>query len=271
VTERSTRDMRPVEPLPEGLHSLARLQSDGLPPGTLFVLSVHGGMRVLPDSNFTLRFGRDDTDRAHVCVGRGDDAVSREHGFFRHDGRRWRLHNVGRLPIALPGGQLLLTGHDEPMPAAYTPLFIRTDLGREHLLEVRVTRREAPPPPSVPASQETRAPRVFALDERDRLMLVVLGQRYLRHEIDPQPLTWAEAVRELSAARPAERWTDRILQHRVREVRLQLSARGVWGLVESEVPPPLGNALNHNLIMALLSSATIVPPDLRLLRRSGSA
>ncbi len=257
---------RPVESLPAGLHSLARLHSDGLPPGTLFLLSAHGGMRVLPDAGFTLRFGRDDTERAHVCVGRGDDAVSREHGFFRHDGRRWRLHNVGRLPIVLPGSQLLLSGHDVPLPAAYTPLFIRTDTGREHLLEVRVTRRETAPLPTAAASQETRAPRVYALDERDRLVLVVLGQRYLRHEPDPQPLTWAEAAQDLADARPGERWTERIVQHRVRDVRLQLSARGVRGLVEAEVPPPLGNSLNHNLIMALLGSATIVPPDLRLLR-----
>lgn len=37
------------------------------------------------------------------------------------------------------------------------------------------------------------------------------------------------------------------------------------GLLEEEIPPPLGNTLNHNLIMALLVSATIGPSDLRLL------
>ncbi|GAA3090046.1 hypothetical protein [Nonomuraea salmonea] len=37
------------------------------------------------------------------------------------------------------------------------------------------------------------------------------------------------------------------------------------GLLEEEIPPPLGNALNHNLITALLTSATIGPADLRLL------
>lgn len=270
MTEPSSpaRIPRPVEYLPASMESLARVRSTGLPQGTLYVLSEHGGIRVLPDAEFTVRFGRDDTNRAHVCVGRGDDAISREHGFVEHDGRHWRLHNTGRLPIRFPGSQLLLTGHSEPLPKAYTPLFIRTDAGREHLLEVRVTRRE--PPPAAPAAPdgETRKPRVVVLDDRDRLVLVVLGQRYLRHEPNPQPLPWSQAVRELQAARPEERWTERGIQHRVRELRLRLAARGVWGLTEADLAPPLGNALNHNLIMNLLESATLVPPDLRLIPRS---
>lgn len=262
------RGPRPVEYLAAGMESLARVRSTGLPPGTLFVLSQYGGMRVLADAGFTVRFGRDDTNSAHVCVGRGDDAISRQHGFIEHDGRHWQLHNTGHLPIRFPGSQLLLTGHSEPLPKAYTPLFIRTDTGREHLVEVRVTRQEPPPPTPSEPDRETRRPRVFVLDERDRLVLVVLGQRYLRHEPNPQPLPWGQAVRELQQARPDLRWTERSVQHRVRELRLRLSAHGVWGLTEAEVPPPLGNALNHNLIMTLLGSATLVPPDLRLLRRS---
>jgi hypothetical protein len=35
--------------------------------------------------------------------------------------------------------------------------------------------------------------------------------------------------------------------------------------VEEDIPPPVGNALNHNLITELLVTATIVKADLALL------
>jgi hypothetical protein len=35
--------------------------------------------------------------------------------------------------------------------------------------------------------------------------------------------------------------------------------------MEEEIPPPVGNTLNHNLITELLITTTIVKPDLCLL------
>ncbi len=50
------------------------------------------------------------------------------------------------------------------------------------------------------------------------------------------------------------------------KVRKRLSKEyGVAGLLEEEVPQPVGNALNHNLITDLLITTTIVRSDLRLL------
>jgi hypothetical protein len=43
----------------------------------------------------------------------------------------------------------------------------------------------------------------------------------------------------------------------------------VPGLTRDEVGDPVGNALNHNLMMELVSSATLVPPDLRVLDELG--
>lgn len=42
-------------------------------------------------------------------------------------------------------------------------------------------------------------------------------------------------------------------------------AGGVEGLTREEVGEPVGNTLNHNLIMELLRSTTLVPSDLNLL------
>jgi hypothetical protein len=38
----------------------------------------------------------------------------------------------------------------------------------------------------------------------------------------------------------------------------------VTGLREEEIPPPVGNALNHNLIMNLLMTTTLTEEDLAL-------
>lgn len=51
------------------------------------------------------------------------------------------------------------------------------------------------------------------------------------------------------------------------EVRNQLSAQGVYGLVREEVGEPVGNLLNHSLLTELVRSTTLVPPDLAQLDR----
>jgi hypothetical protein len=45
--------------------------------------------------------------------------------------------------------------------------------------------------------------------------------------------------------------------------------RGVRGLLRSELGEPVGNMLNHNLIMELLRTATLTSQDLCLLGLDG--
>ncbi|MGH3872465.1 MAG: FHA domain-containing protein [Pseudonocardiaceae bacterium] len=253
-----------VQLLPAGTGSLAR----GLPPappGTLFALGDRGGICVAPTAQLTVIFGRNEPE-VHVCVGVGDRGVSRRHGLLRHDGRRWTVHNTGQLPIRLPGSQLLLSGHQEPLPAAYTPLFIRSRRDREHLLEVRVTGSAPAGAARVRVDDTTHhGTTIWELSNRERLVMVALGQRYLRHEAYPQPLSWSNVAVELAQLQPAAGWTAKRAEHVVGAVRARLAGRGVGGLTRDEVGEPVGNVLNHNLIFELLLSTTLVPPDLRLL------
>ena len=257
----ASRPASDVSLLSQGTGSLAR----GVPPvepGTLFVLGLHGGMSVSPNSRFRLVFGRNEPE-VHVCVGADDPRVSRRQGHISYEGSRWVLENVGRAPIRMPGARLVLSGHREVLPMAYTPLFIVCE-EREHLLEVRVAGRTPADLPSLP-EMSTRQAQVWTLTERERLVLVVLGCRYLRHEVHPQPLTWGEVASELNDLQPAESWGPKGVAHVVLKVRERLRAKGVRGLVREEVGEPVGNALNHNLLVELLLSTTLVPTDLRLL------
>jgi hypothetical protein len=253
-----------VQLLPAGTGSLAR----GLPPvpaGTLFALGDRGGICVAPTARLTVIFGRNEPE-VHVCVGAGDRGVSRRHGLLRHDGRRWTVHNTGHLPIRLPGSQLLLSGHQEPLPVAYTPLFIRSERNREHLLEVRVAGSASAGSSGVQFDDTTHhTGTLWELSDRERLVLVALGQRYLRHEAYPQPLSWSNVAVELARLQPGEGWTPKSAEHVVAKVRARLAKCEVAGLTRDEVGEPVGNALNHNLIVELLLSTTLVPPNLRLL------
>jgi hypothetical protein len=248
--------------LPASVTSLAR----GLPPappGTLFALGDHGGISVPARSQFMVVFGRNEPD-VHVCVGENDRGVSRRQGQLYTDGRRWIVRNLGKAPIRFPGIQLLLRGQEQPLPVAYTPLFIRTGPGREHLLEVRVAGIPAAPSTGC-HGLSTHFSQPWDLSERERLVLVVLGQRYLRHEPYPAPLTRGLVAKELAALQPRCEWTEKCVDGIVGTVRARLSNRGVGGLTRDEVGEPVGNSLNHNLLIELLLSATLVPSDLRLL------
>jgi hypothetical protein len=259
----NTLEWRGIERLPTKMGSLARGVPPDAPPDTLFVLTPHGGVEARPASNRLITFGRN-KQAVHVCVGEHDAGVSREHGRITFEAGLWRVQNTGRVPIRLRGAQLLLTGHHASLPRAYLPLFIQTDRGREHLIEVRVTgirHAEAPGRPD----DETRLPQVWPLSEPEKLVLVTLGQRYLRHEPNPLPLPWEEVAAQLVEIQPHANWTKKTATHRVSNVRLRLAAAGVPNLTESDVPRPVGNTLNHNLLMELLTSTTLVPPDLNLL------
>ncbi|MGH3939569.1 MAG: FHA domain-containing protein [Pseudonocardiaceae bacterium] len=251
-----------VHLLPPGTGSLAR----GLPPaprGTLFALGERGGISVSPTARLTVVFGRNEPE-VHVCVGEHDRRVSRKQGMLSNDGNRWMIYNLGNVPIRFPGSQLLLKGQEEPLPIAYTPLFIRTEPGREHLLEVRIA--GVPSTPSKACHEQvTENPRTWKLTDRERLVLVVLGQRYLRHEAHPQPLSWNQVAEQLTEVQPQEGWTAKRAEHVVSTIRSQLAQQHIPGLTRLEVGEPIGNTLNHNLLLELLLSTTLVPPDLRLL------
>jgi hypothetical protein len=247
--------------LPREFGSLTR----GLPPaepGTLFVLGAAGGIRVAPDAGFDVVFGRNGSD-VHVCVGANDPHVSRRHGTIVREHARWVLANLGRLPIRFPGSRLVLSGDRVQLPPAYTPLFI-VGPKQEHLLEVRVATAQLTGAQEATFDAQTHSRDVWPLSPVERLVLVCLSQRYLRQEPTPQPMTWAQVANDLRELRPEEQWTWRRAAHIVTNVRKRLSA-SVPGLLDEEVPPPVGNTLNHNLILELLVTTTITTSDLHLL------
>jgi hypothetical protein len=234
------------------------------PPGTIFVKGAQGGFAV-PPRMFTVHFGRA-ADDVHVPVGTGDPYVSRLHGVFTCDGRRWSLRNEGRRPIQLPGADMVLCGHELPISVGYTPLTIETPSCRSHLLEVYVAgslSEEA----EDDADASTRGD-VYDLSPVERLVITALAQRYLRQELYPQPVSWKQVADDLSRAVPRRGWTSKGVEHTVAGVRKRLSGgrRPVPGLLrEDGIGEPVGNTLNHNLIQALLKNATLLPEDLCLL------
>lgn len=233
-------------------------------PGTVFALALTGGVTLGPGNGREILFGRN-RPGTHVCLGEDDPQVSRHQGTLTHRGGQWWVSNAGRLPIRCADGRLLFRG-EEPLPldAGYTPLFVRGSRKREHLMEVFVTGPEGVRP--VPLHGDvTRPPRVWMLTEPEKLALVVLGRRYLLHEPRPQPLTWKQTAARLSELQPAEGWREKRVEHMVNGVRARLSRGGEPWLTREEVGEPVGNALNDNLIRALLMSTTLVPTDLALI------
>ncbi|MEU4610991.1 FHA domain-containing protein [Streptomyces umbrinus] len=249
--------------LPATHGSLARGASAPL-PGTLFALALTGGMTLGPGDGREVLFGRNRPE-VHVCLGEDDPQLSRHQGTLTHRDGRWWVSNAGRLPIRCAGARLLFRG-EEPLPLdiGYTPLFVGGSRGREHLLEVFVTGPEGERP-QPRHGDVTRPPRVWILTEQEKLALVVLGRRYLLHEPRPQPLTWRQTAAELAESQPHAGWTDKRVEHLVNGVRTRLSRDGVPWLTREELGEPVGNALNDNLIRALLTSTTLVPMDLALI------
>jgi hypothetical protein len=249
--------------LPPGHYSLAYGVPAGV-PGTLYALSVVGGVAMGPRPNRTVLFGRNRPD-VHVCVGEDDPKISRAHGILTFQDEQWWLSTTGQLPVRMPESRLLFP-REEPVPLTegYTPLFVRGSRGREHLLEVYVTGASGTKPASRHADV-TQPPRIWRMSPDERLVLVVLGQRYLLHEARPQPLTWRQAFEQLAELQPDNGWTAKKVEHMVTAVRVRLSRNGVAGLTREEVGEPVGNALNDNLLRELLLSTSLVPPDLALL------
>lgn len=230
-------------------------------PGTLYVRSAAGGLVVDPGLRFTVRFGRD-TKNVHVQVGLGDRHVSREHGQLTREDGRWTLTNHGKLPLQLPGPTLLLSDGSTPVSPGYTPIMVKHQHGPLHVIETFVVPLPGPGlDPSETASTALGQP--YELDQDERLALIVLAQRYLRHETFAQPIGWAQAGEEMAAVTGDNTWTPKRIEKLVASLRKRLHDKhGVKGLTRDEIGEPVGNALNHNLITELLLSATLVPPDL---------
>jgi hypothetical protein len=254
--------------VPQVLPASTRRLSDGVPsapPGSLFALAAEGGFAV-PPRPFRLHFGRGKGD-VHVAIGTHDPYVSRVHGILSCDGREWWLRNEGRLPIYLPGDLMVLSGRELPMEPGYTPLLISTPAHHSYLLEVHVVGPVGAAGDEVPMLP-TREPDVYPLSEDERLVLVVLAQRYLRQERYPQPVSWKQVAEDLNRASEDREWTPKIAAHLVGAVRERLAVgrRPVPGILRDDgVGEPVGNVLNHNLIRALLKNTTLLPRDLDLL------
>jgi hypothetical protein len=233
-------------------------------PGAVVALSLSGKVIQEPAEGRAVRFGRNRPE-VDVCVGETDLRVSRTHGVLTHRDGHWWVSNTGRLPIRLPKTRWLFPG-EEPVPLSdgYTPLFIRGSRDREHLLETYVVGWDG----GQPATQHdavTQPPKRWRLTAEEHLLLVVLGQRYLLHEANPQPTSRQQAAEVLAELQPSATWSAKRVEHMVADVRARLSAEGVHGLLREDVGEPVGNALNDNLLRELVLSTTLVPTDLALL------
>jgi hypothetical protein len=266
MTETSVSHQTPDGEAPRKLPPRGSLVT-GVPKasaGTLFALTVVGGISMGAREGRTVLFGRNRSD-VHVCIGADDQRVSRQHGSLTWLGRQWWVSNTGQLPIRLPGSRLLFREEGAlPLSTGYTPLFIRGARGREHLMELYVAGedgwRPMPRPDDITAQQK-----VWPLSPDERLALVALGQRYLLHDLHPQPLAWRQVGDLLREVYPGAGWSGRRAEHLVEKVRLRLSRDGVPGLTREEVGEPIGNKLNENLLTELMLTTTLVPPDLALL------
>ena len=251
-----------VTALARGHHSLAFGSADAV-PGGLLALSMSGGIRVRPAEGRSVYFGRN-FEEVHVGIGVDDRRVSRRQGALTCRGGQWWVGNTGNRPIRLPNTRWLhRDGEEVPLAPGYTPLFVPGSGAREHLLELYVVGPNGDPPRPAPTAATERLT-TWRLTPDERLAVVVLGQRYLLHEANPLPLTWQQATSQLAELQPG-RWREGRLKHLVEDLRLRLSRHGVAGLRKDELPEPIGNALNDNLLRELVRTSTLVPPDLTVL------
>ncbi|MFJ1747536.1 FHA domain-containing protein [Streptomyces sp. NPDC088116] len=236
-------------------------------PGTLHARSVTGAIKVAPRPGLTIRFGRGERPDTDLAVGDDDLRVSRRHGELTYRAHQWWLRNTGRQLVRLPHGRLMHSS-SEPLPLAtgYTPLFVKGSGFREHLVELYVTGHDQPG--LVPRRQAaTLPPRIWPLDDDERLLLVVLGQHYLLYEDGPRPLSYRRAAAQLAYLHPEANWSERRIEHKIKDVRLRLQNAGFPHplLHDRAMGTPSDNNLLHNLLKGLVESTTLVPPDLELM------
>ncbi|MEV0218355.1 FHA domain-containing protein [Streptomyces sp. NPDC050704] len=233
-------------------------------PGTLHARTVTGELMAPPRPGRTLRFGRGLEPDVDLGVGIDDQSVSRQHGELSYRQGLWWLRNTGKQLVRLPRGRMMHVSTEAiPLDAGYTPLFVKGSGYREHLVELYVSGHDDHGPVAR-RTADTVSPRIWALDDDERLLLVVLGQRYLLYEEDARPLSYAVAARQLAYLRPDGRWTESRIEHRMEAVRRRLDGAGFKYplLHDKSEGRPGDNRLLHNLLKGLVESTTLVPPDL---------
>ncbi|MEV0633872.1 FHA domain-containing protein [Streptomyces sp. NPDC050619] len=236
-------------------------------PGTLHARTVTGDLSVPPRPGLTVRFGRGEKPDVDLGVGVDDLRVSRRHGELTYRQGLWWLRNTGQQLVRLPRGRMMhLATEPIPLDAGYTPLFVKGSGYREHLVELYVAGHDDQGPVSRRRAETVR-PQTWALDDDERLLLVVLGQRYLLYEEDPRPLTYAMTAKQLACLRPEDKWNERRIEHRIEAVRRRLDRTGFrYPLMHDKSQGrPTDNSLLHNLLKGLVESTTLVPPDLELM------
>jgi hypothetical protein len=224
-----------------------------------------GQFRADPAEGATVRFGRNRRE-VEVCVGADDDQVSRQHGLVVCRNGQWWLSNTGLGPIELPNERWLRPSEAPvPLPTGYTTVFVLGSRSRDHLLELHVSDLDGSQPP--PRDFVTTRPTVpWELSERERLVLVALGHRYLRDDPHPQPMTRAQVAELLNDTQhPGKPWDEKSVERVIVKVRKRLTDKRVPYLTREEVGEPVGNALSENLLRELIRSMTLEPKDLALL------
>lgn len=254
----TARGMYPLDALtPSLLRQEPLLAGTPAPAGTLFVLGEDGGYAAAPVEGRSLVLGRNTPD-VHVTVGAGDWHISREHAVLSFAHRAWTLRNGGRLPIRVRDAAPVLAEHETTLSTGYTPLFIQGT--RLHVVEVLVSEGRGDAGPARPGTgtRDLGLP----ITPRERLVLVALFRYVLARADNAHPLSWKETSRVLEEVPGQRGWTERKAEAVVDTVRHKLTALGVTGLTTDTAAP---EAIKGNLQRALLDTATLVPPDLRLL------
>ncbi|MGC4940121.1 FHA domain-containing protein [Kribbella sp. DT2] len=228
-------------------------------PGTIFVLTVHGGIQLAAGPGRAIVFGRNARE-VNVCIGGDDQQVSRRHGEIAYQGTQWWVTTAG-APLRVRREKLFAGDEPYPLAAGYTQLFVPGSGDREHLLEVYVV-SEAGTGPKPRHEAPTIPRKKWTLSAEERLVLTVVGERYLLQEPAAQPVAWRVAAGRLNELQENAEWNERTVARLVERVRLRLHRGAVKGLTREEVGEPVGNTLNHNLFTELLESATLTPADL---------
>lgn len=260
----------------------------GKPVKTLRASSTSGAVEVAPEPGRVVRFGRGGSERerrVELRVGTHDDHVSRRQGELTFQDGSWWLRNIGKAKLRLPGSswplQRLDKG-DEPIPLDFgrTQVQVVGSKGREYQVELFVFDET---PPREPYDRPTISPKRWRLLEDERRVLAVMGQRYLRQEPNPRPLTYRETACQLRLLRLermwGEKWTTKRLglsseeflarlekktERTVGQARKRLSREGFPDL-ERQPDQPYDDTLKRNLVEGLVASTTLTQNDLDLL------